>query len=141
MLLALCFAAGCGAMGPGQQNSDVNNGNACDPSGAAAAGHVCDPTDTQKTTICHVPPGNPGNAHTLCVGNSAVPAHLAHGDHLGACAPCALDGGTTPPPGNPPPGNPPPSNPPPTSPPPDTTPPPSSPDLGSGPDGSAPPIT
>ncbi|MEA3136448.1 MAG: large repetitive protein, partial [Thermoplasmata archaeon] len=39
-----------------------------------------------KVTICHVPPGNPGNAHTLSVGSSAVPAHLAHGDSLGACA-------------------------------------------------------
>lgn len=39
----------------------------------------------KKTVICHVPPGNPGNAHTLSVGNSAVAAHLAHGDSLGSC--------------------------------------------------------
>jgi hypothetical protein len=38
-----------------------------------------------KTTICHIPPGNPANAHTITVGNPAVPAHLAHGDKLGAC--------------------------------------------------------
>jgi hypothetical protein len=40
-----------------------------------------------KSTICHVPPGHPANAMTLCVGNSAVPAHLSNhpGDHLGAC--------------------------------------------------------
>ncbi len=36
-------------------------------------------------TICHIPPGNPGNAHTICIGESAVPAHLAHGDTLGPC--------------------------------------------------------
>jgi len=49
--------------------------------------HACDPQDTKKTTICHIPPGNPANAHTICVGNAAVPAHLAnHGDHIGACA-------------------------------------------------------
>lgn len=36
-------------------------------------------------TICHSPPGNPGNAHTIVVGASAVPAHLAHGDQLGTC--------------------------------------------------------
>ncbi len=38
-----------------------------------------------KVTICHVPPGNPANEHTISVGASAVPAHLAHGDSLGAC--------------------------------------------------------
>lgn len=66
---------------------------------------ACDPQDAKKTTICHVPPGNPANAHTLCIGNAAVPAHLGHhqGDHVGACAvetrcpPPA--GGTTPPAG------------------------------------------
>ncbi len=38
-----------------------------------------------QVTLCHIPPGNPGNAHTITVGASAVPAHLAHGDYLGAC--------------------------------------------------------
>jgi hypothetical protein len=47
---------------------------------------ACDPADTKKTTVCHVPPGNPDNAHTICVGNAAVPAHLDHGDFLGTCA-------------------------------------------------------
>lgn len=47
---------------------------------------ACDPGDAKKTTICHIPPGNPANAHTLCVGNPAVPAHLHnHGDYLGQC--------------------------------------------------------
>lgn len=46
---------------------------------------ACSPGDQKKTTICHVPPGNPSNAHTLCVGNSAVSAHLNHGDYLGVC--------------------------------------------------------
>jgi hypothetical protein len=38
-----------------------------------------------KTTICHLPPGNPGKAKTLSVGTPAVAAHLGHGDYLGAC--------------------------------------------------------
>jgi hypothetical protein len=48
--------------------------------------HACAPGDTKKTTICHVPPGNPANAHTLCIGNAAIPHHLAnHPDYLGPC--------------------------------------------------------
>lgn len=39
----------------------------------------------EKVLICHIPPGNPGNEHTISVSVNAVPAHLGHGDHLGAC--------------------------------------------------------
>ena len=39
-----------------------------------------------KVTLCHVSPGNPSAAHTITVGEPAVTAHLAHGDHLDACA-------------------------------------------------------
>jgi len=58
---------------------------------------ACDPQNTKKTTICHIPPGNPANAHTLCIGNPAVPAHLHnHGDYLG---PCVAETECPPPPG------------------------------------------
>ncbi len=41
----------------------------------------------KKVLVCHVPPGNPANAHTICVGKSAVDAHSSnHGDAVGACA-------------------------------------------------------
>lgn len=39
-----------------------------------------------KVDICHIPPGNPSNAHTINVSQSAVPAHLAHGDRMGTCS-------------------------------------------------------
>jgi len=42
---------------------------------------------SEKVTICHVPPGNPGNAQIITVGAPAVAAHLAHGDALGPCVP------------------------------------------------------
>jgi hypothetical protein len=38
-----------------------------------------------NATLCHRPPGNPTNVQTIVVGNPAVPAHLAHGDTVGAC--------------------------------------------------------
>jgi len=38
-----------------------------------------------RTTICHIPPGNPDQAHTIRVGAPAVRAHLAHGDRVGEC--------------------------------------------------------
>lgn len=37
--------------------------------------------------ICHIPPGNTVNARTIMVDVHAVPAHLAHGDFVGACDP------------------------------------------------------
>ncbi len=36
-------------------------------------------------TICHIPPGHSGNAHTITVSVRALPAHLAHGDQCGPC--------------------------------------------------------
>jgi len=43
-------------------------------------------SSTEKVTICHIPPGNPGNAHTITVGSPAVRAHEAHGDYIeGSC--------------------------------------------------------
>jgi hypothetical protein len=38
-----------------------------------------------KVDVCHIPPGNPANAHIINVSVNAVPAHLAHGDTLGQC--------------------------------------------------------
>ncbi len=40
----------------------------------------------KKVTVCHLPPGNVENEHTLCLPDEAIPAHLAHGDYLGVCA-------------------------------------------------------
>jgi|GEM_PF-2225369 len=52
-----------------------------------------------KITICHIPPGNPANAHSITVSINALDAHLAHGDFVGSCN------------GAPPPPPPPPTNP------------------------------
>ena len=38
-----------------------------------------------KVTICHIPPGNPENAHPITISVNALDAHLAHGDTIGDC--------------------------------------------------------
>jgi hypothetical protein len=42
-------------------------------------------TASGKVIMCHVPPGNPANAHSITIAPSAVAAHLAHGDYFGCC--------------------------------------------------------
>ena len=42
-------------------------------------------SQNQKVEVCHTPPGNSGNSQTICINESAVAAHLAHGCSLGAC--------------------------------------------------------
>lgn len=42
--------------------------------------------DQEGYTVCHKPPGNPDNSQTIQVGSeSALEAHLAHGDSRGPC--------------------------------------------------------
>jgi hypothetical protein len=38
-----------------------------------------------KVQVCHIPPGNPGNFHTITISENALQAHLGHGDLAGAC--------------------------------------------------------
>lgn len=49
-----------------------------------------------KVDVCHVPPGNPENAHTITINENAVDVHLDHGDHLGACDSTQKTGGREP---------------------------------------------
>ncbi len=41
--------------------------------------------ERKKIEICHVPPGNLDNAHTLSISVNAMRAHLAHGDYMDEC--------------------------------------------------------
>jgi len=43
------------------------------------------PTAVADVTLCHRPPGNPNNGHTIVVDPSEVAGHLDHGDTLGPC--------------------------------------------------------
>lgn len=43
------------------------------------------PVDGHKVTICHKPQKKKGG-NTITISRSALPAHLAHGDYIGACS-------------------------------------------------------
>jgi hypothetical protein len=51
-----------------------------------------DDDQEEMVTICHIPRGNPSNAHTITIGEGALQSHLNHGDHEGACT---ISGTTT----------------------------------------------
>src|SRR5919106_5182769 len=38
-----------------------------------------------KVDVCHIPPDNPNNFHTSTIPETALPAHLDHGDLAGSC--------------------------------------------------------
>lgn len=79
---------------------DKNGGSTCDfdqnawrwlpneecPSCSALVAPVPDDCEgLGKVLVCHIPRGNPDNAHEICISPSALPAHLAHGDNEGSC--------------------------------------------------------
>lgn len=79
----LAFMTGCVA----STESDLGSAEAA--RAVAADRAAGEEGKAHKAFVCHKPPGNPANMHTLHVGEAAVKAHLAHGDALGACG----DGG------------------------------------------------
>lgn len=70
-------------------DTDCPDGKACHDGQCVCDGDGDDGQDGQcragKTLLCHYPPGNHHHRHNICVGDPAVPAHLAHGDTLGVC--------------------------------------------------------
>ncbi|MEK9185554.1 MAG: hypothetical protein AAB863_02150, partial [Patescibacteria group bacterium] len=43
-------------------------------------------SDEKKVEICHIPPGNPDNKHTITISENAAQTHInEHGDTLGPC--------------------------------------------------------
>lgn len=95
LLIAACDASS-GGDALDQTDEALHNAMCSAVHAGKAHPNACDPQDTKKTTVCHIPPGNPANAHTICVGNPAVPAHLGHGDHLGTCGATCADAGAEP---------------------------------------------
>lgn len=86
-----CLSGVCTPPPPPECTSDddCGDGKACHDGTCVCDGDPDDGHDgacgAGKTLLCHVPPGHPSNRHDICVGDPAVPAHLAHGDSLGSC--------------------------------------------------------
>jgi len=76
-----------GAMSKSTSRYDSSGKDATEQAECDASDGSNSLADNCKVTICHVPPGNDGNRHTIRVGESAVPAHIDHGDYPGACDP------------------------------------------------------
>ena len=83
--LALCVAAaGCGVSA--DDDSMYLTGSEEHAITLADGTKACE--NPKKVLVCHIPPGNPDNAHDICVGAPAVAAHQEnHGDTLGPCEP------------------------------------------------------
>lgn len=96
----LLVFAGChGQFGPVADESLYLTGTEEAPISLRGGGKAC---QGNKVLICHIPPGNPANAHTICVGKPAVDPHVRlHGDLVGAC-----ETEPDPPPDDPPPPDP-----------------------------------
>ena len=77
-----------------ESNEECDDGNTvsgdgcssdCRIEGSACSDFPCGRRGS-KVELCHVPPGNERQKHTLCIAPSAVPAHLTH--HPVYCGPC-----------------------------------------------------
>jgi len=83
-----------GSAGKSDENagkSDASNGNSGNSGDSQQQGNATSASSgsgsqaDHKQAVCHIPPGNPDNAHTIVVDDSAVQTHLDHGDTLGPC--------------------------------------------------------
>jgi len=62
---------------------DFHHGLVGISNGTSVIGNI---TSTEgNITLCHIPPGNQTQSHSITVASSSVSAHLAHGDYLGIC--------------------------------------------------------
>ena len=90
MLVATCGGGGGGPTSPSLEQTSAGQGDGTNDQGPGdGGGGLGEATECptsgnpDKVLVCHVPPGNPDNAHDICIDDSAVTAHLAHGDYLG----------------------------------------------------------
>ena len=89
VLSAVLAAPGMSAMPTAYATTvGCTSGDNCPPPDNCKDKNNCPPDNgdkNKKVEICHRPPGNPDNAHTIRVSENALQAHLDHGDTKGPC--------------------------------------------------------
>jgi len=63
----------------------LGKGRPAGPTGSDSTVTTTTASNTSKVLVCHRTHSRKKPFHTISVSPSAVPAHLAHGDTLGAC--------------------------------------------------------
>ena len=83
---ALVLAACLPAIAIAQSGNANNNGNSNNNVNSQTNGNANN-NGSEKVDVCHYPPGNPGNAHTISISVNAWDAHFANHpyDMPGAC--------------------------------------------------------
>ena len=90
ILLASLFMTACGVSE--SDSSMALTGTEEQPVTSTSGAPTC---SGHKVLLCHIPPGNPANEHTICVGEPAVEPHVRlHHDYVGACLSDPGDGGS-----------------------------------------------
>jgi hypothetical protein len=84
-VLALMGLVACGGESPLSTAAD-EPAAVKDSSNVTSLAVATQTAQETKVTICHVPPGNPENAHEITVAESSLKAHFPHGDTIGTCA-------------------------------------------------------
>ncbi len=88
LLLLVCLAVACDGRISDDPTLYLTGTEEAPLMGANGAPTCASP----KVLVCHIPPGNPANAHTICIAQAAVGAHRKHhGDTIGPCG--GADGG------------------------------------------------
>ena len=80
VILAAVSLASCGG-NSGEVSSDFEAERAA---AAVEAAAECS-AKPHKVLVCHIPPGNPDNWHSICISENAVDTHVDHhGDTIGS---------------------------------------------------------
>ena len=80
---AVLFVWACGG---GQDQSSSSDAQSSVQRELAKVPAAAAKSPEEMVNICHIPPGNPANAHEITVGERAARAHIVnHGDRVGGC--------------------------------------------------------